>query len=436
MSLSISRRALLQSLGFTAIAAVPVFRTGILHAQTRPQIPKRFVANVHFCGTITKQFFPDQVAADAPLSGALPPLLAPLDTFKSKLLIVRGLRVSSALQAGGSHTRGMVTMLSGHNLADPGAAASDAQTLDHYIGNAIGGDRAFRSLQFAVINRYGGGISWSGPKQSAPPMQDPYLAFDRIFGKTAMPQADAATLAKIRARRQSVLDHVSGELKGLSSQLGKDDRARIELHLSSLREVEQRLQGTGGASACTPPTQTGRLDPTSNVDAPAIGRLHMDLIAAAFGCDLSRSATMQWSRGTSTMTFPHLGIAESHHDISHLKPEIPDVANKLTKINLYYAEQFAYLLGKLDAIKESDGKSLLDHTIAWWSSEVATGGHNLDPMVAVVAGGAGAMRMGRSLVVPTQPHNTLMLSIANAMGVPTTTFGSPEYCAAGPLNLA
>ncbi len=434
MSLSLSRRALLKSLGFAAAASVPVFRTGVLHAEGAIQIPKRFVAFVHFCGTMTKQFFPDQAGADAPLPSVLPPLLVPLNPYKSKLLVVKGLKIASAIQAGGSHTRGMVTMLSGHNEASDGK--SGGQTIDHHIGNTIGGATQFRSLQFAVSNKYGGGISWSAANQSAPPMEDPYAAFDRIFGATTVPNADPAALEKIRKRRQSVFDHISGDLKALAPHLSTQDRSRVEVHLSSVREVEQRLQNVASGAVCSPPTMGARLDPKSDIDAPAIGRLHADLIAASFGCDFTRSATMQWSRGTSTMTFPHLAIPESHHNCSHLKPEIPDVANKLAKINLYYAEQFAYLLGKLDAIKEADGKRLLDHTVAWWSSEVATGGHSLDPMVCVLAGGAGAFRMGRSLVVPTQPHNTLLLSIANAVGAGVPVIGEPDYCTNGPLNLA
>jgi len=434
MSLSLSRRALLKSLGFATAATVPVFRAGVLHAQAAPSVPKRFVSFVHFCGTMTKLFFPDQAVADAPLPATLPQLLTPLDAFKSKLLVVKGLKVASAIQAGGSHTRGMVTMLSGHNEASDGK--SGGQTIDHHIGNTIGGANKFRSLQFAVRNTYGGGISWTAANQSAPPMQDPYAAFDRLFGGAALPNADPAALEKIRQRRQSVFDHVAGELSALAPHLSTDDRARVDVHLSSVREVEKRLQTVQSGAVCTPPTMGNKLDYQSDIDAPAIGRLHADLIAAAFSCDLTRSVTMQWSRGTSTMTFPHLSIPESHHNCSHLKAEIPDVTNKLAKINLYYAEQFAYLLGKLDKIKEADGKTMLDHTIAWWSSEVATGGHALDPMVCVLAGGGQVFRMGRSLVVPTQPHNTLLMSIANAMGAPVTTFGEPDYCKMGPLNLA
>jgi hypothetical protein len=434
MSLSLSRRALLKSLGFAAAASIPVFRPGILHAEGPTAIPKRFLSFVHFCGTIPGLFFPTQTVADAPLSAApLPQLLAPIERFKSKLLVIKGLRIASAIQAGGSHTRGMVTVLSGNNEAADGKAG--AQTIDHFIGNAVGASTPFRSLQFAVNNRYGGGISWTGPSQSAPPMQDPALAFDRAFAKMTLPKEDPAALARIRARRQSIFDHVSGELSALAPSLSDADRKRVEAHLESVREVEKRVQNVSSV-ACVAPTLGPKLDPKLDADAPAIGRLHMDMIAAAFACDLTRSATMQFSRGTSTMTFPHLGIAESHHDCSHLKPEIPDVLNKLTKINVFYAEQFAYLLGKLDAVRETDGKTLLDHSLVWWSSEVGTGGHSLDNLPCVVAGGAGAFRMGRSLVVPKQPHNALLLAIARTFVPGTATFGTPEYCAQGPLNLA
>ena len=326
----------------------------------------------------------------------------------------------------------MVTVLSGHNEASDGQ--SGGQSIDHHIGNTIGLGTKFPSLQFAVINRYGGGIV-DRASQSAPPMEDPYIAFDRIFGQTMLPNQDPAVLARIGATAEH-FDHVTGELTALQGHVSAQDRSRIDIHLESVREVEKRLQSTTSL-ACAAPTQTQKLDPKSDVDAPAIGRLHMDMIAAdirvpfdAFG----NHAMEPWDQRND---LPPPRFQRRAPSVLALEAgDRPDVAAKLSKINVYFAEQFAYLLGKLDGIVEADGKTVLDYTVAWWTSEVATGGHSLDNIPTVIAGGAGAFRMGRSLQVPLQPHNAAILAIANAVGAGVPTFGEPAYCANGPLNLA
>ena len=92
------------------------------------------------------------------------------------------------------------------------------------------------------------------------------------------------------------------------------------------------------------------------------------------------------------------------------------------------------MLDALKNTKEADGSSMLDNTLVLWVNELARGNaHSHDKMPYVLAGGAaGALRTGRFLTYKGTPHNNLLVSCMNLMGVPGTTFGDPTFCT-GPL---
>jgi hypothetical protein len=104
-------------------------------------------------------------------------------------------------------------------------------------------------------------------------------------------------------------------------------------------------------------------------------------------------------------------------------------------VNVWYAEQFAALLDELDAVPEGDG-TLLDHTVVLWGNELGRGNsHARTKIPFVMAGGAnGYFRTNRFLQYDNDSHSNLLVSICNAMGMETTTFGNPAYCQ-GPLRM-
>ena len=82
-----------------------------------------------------------------------------------------------------------------------------------------------------------------------------------------------------------------------------------------------------------------------------------------------------------------------------------------------------------------DGKTLLDNTVVVWCSEIAKGNtHSHKDAPFLLCGSAGgAWQTNRYLSFTNDvPHNNLLVSLMNGMGVPTTTFGDPTHCT-GPL---
>ena len=115
-----------------------------------------------------------------------------------------------------------------------------------------------------------------------------------------------------------------------------------------MRDVEKRLtnQAALGGVACADPLVEA-LDAQENDSFPAVGALQLDLLAMAFACDITRVASLQWSRSVSQTRFTWLGIEEGHHDLSHLGDDDLAGVDKITQIDQWYATQFADLISKL-----------------------------------------------------------------------------------------
>jgi hypothetical protein len=110
---------------------------------------------------------------------------------------------------------------------------------------------------------------------------------------------------------------------------------------------------------------------------------------------------------------------------------------KLTKINVWWCEQLAYLARKLSETPEPGaGGTLLDNTLIVWTNELGKGNsHTLENIPFLLVGNGCGFQMGRSLKLEKAAHNRLWLAIANAMGHEISTFGNPKLCEGGPLDL-
>jgi hypothetical protein len=184
--------------------------------------------------------------------------------------------------------------------------------------------------------------------------------------------------------------------------------------------------------------------PTVANDAPYEERLPImfELAALAFQCDITRVMTFMVGRSTSHEDFAFLtGSSSEHHDTSHHRNSATSLA-KLRQIGRWEMEHYAKFLTRVDGMMEADGKSVLDNMAAYFSSEVADGNaHNKYDMPVLLAGNLGGkLRTGgnhfmytpitfpRPTVGPAGgPHTgKVFISLANAFGIPITTFGDGQ----------
>jgi hypothetical protein len=438
----LGRRTLLRGAG-TAFA-LPLLQA-MLPARKAHAAPrtKRFIAMFSANGTIPKNWTPTGTETAFTLS----PILSPLEPLKSKVIVLQGIDQQGG-GAGDGHQNGMAGWLTGQPT-NPGpfkggcgqnGGWANGPSLDQVIAKEVAKTvtTKFKSLELGVLSDAGGGTNWSrmcyaGPDQPLPPEINPVTAFSRLFGDltTTPGMVDQAA-----GRRKSVLDGVMGQYTYLKGRLGADDGRKLDAHFQAVREVESRLGAvTGGTTtACSKPPMPGAISATANDSFPTIGKLQMDLLVMALACDLTRVASLQWSRAVSPVRFTWLTITRGHHDISHDGDTNTVSVDQLTQINRWFAQQLYYLMDKLNQVVEPEG-TLLDNSAILWGNELAKGNaHSRNDAPYVLAGGAGGgLQTGRFLsYTGTARHNDLLVSVANALDVPLTTFGNPAWCT-GPL---
>lgn len=171
---------------------------------------------------------------------------------------------------------------------------------------------------------------------------------------------------------------------------------------------------------------------------PRISKLQIDLLVNSFVNDFTRIGTLQYTNSVGQAFMHWLGINDPHHGLSHEPDSNTSAVEKLTKINHWFCEQFAYLAKRLSETPEPGGHgSLLDNTLIVWTNELGKGNtHALDNIPLVMVGGGLDFKMGRSLKFHKVPHNRLLMSFAHGFGHNIKTFGHPDFCKAGPLSLS
>ncbi len=425
----LSRRTLVRSAAGAAIA-LPW-----LEAFGQTTAVKRLVLFFSANGTVYSRWEPAQTAAGLRLS----PILAPLEPHKAKLLVLGNVDVKSAQYGvGDGHGKGIGHLWTGTELwGDPSGANvwwAGGPSVDQVAADAIGRSTPLRSLELGIqvqAAKVWDRMSYRGPAQPLPPELDPRAAFERLFGSFG---GDPLAAQKRRARKKSVLDGVRAELVALQPSVSGDDRLRLDAHLTSVRELEQRLDSASvPASSCVLPPKPDPLVLTDPTVFEQLGRSQMDVLAMALACDLTRVASLQYSSSTSGVVFRWLGISVDHHELSHRADADLPAQAQLEAIHRWYAAQFAYLLARLDALPEGAG-TVLDHSLVVWGNELGKGNnHSHTEVPFVLAGGSGGvLNTGRFIDTAHAAHNDLLVSCLNAVGVPATNFGNPAHCT-GPL---
>jgi hypothetical protein len=435
MNVRTRRRGILKGAG-AAFLAAPFLRA-IEDPARAAAPPRRIVFFVTPNGTVMDAFWP----ADGTTYGAI---LKPLEPLRSKLLVMRGIDMKSASKAPvpPDHQPDLPNALTGRQA--PGGQIGGI-SLDQHIANAVGKNTRFASLEVSVQYnfRYYPLVARAAG-QPVQPENSATKVFDRVFANLAVGTANTMqatpvdpALERLRAERLSVLDTIKADLADVRCRLGREDARTFDAHLESVRELERSFTFTQGAGG--PPAACAKPAAPRSTDFPSAGKAHMDLIAAALACDATRVVTMMWSGGASGVSHTWAGAPASHHGISHGNGSDGVTAGSeqrkqwLTQIETWYAQQFHYLASKLAAIPEGGG-SVLDNTALLWVHEQSDGySHSRRDMPYVLAGSCGGQfRLGRFVRHGGAAHNGLLVALANAMGVPTETFGDPAY-GSGPL---
>ena len=429
---SLPRRSFLRGLGATFTlplldAMIPAFAAT---AQAIPRLGFMYIPN----GVNLAQWTPSGSGTDFALS----PTLSALEPFRDRVTVLSGLAHHCADRmndGSGDHSRAAGAFLSGcHAKRTEGADLYLGITADQIAAKSLGKDNLLPSLELKLDDSdldplcdegytcaYMNTFSWSSATTPLPMENNPRLVFQRLFGEG---QNAKDRLTQTREDR-SILDAVTGSMKRLESSLGPADRRKVDQYLTSIREVElrlQRIEAHNAESTTLGPSGTRPLGIPDHFEDHI--HLMFDLQVLAFQADITRVTTLMIGREEGGRSYPQAGVPEGHHSISH-HDNNPEKLAKLAKIDAYHVKQMAIFLGKLQKTPDGDA-TLLDNSMILYGGGISNGNmHNHENLPVVLAGGgAGQLKGGRHIEYQQDtPMSNLLRSILDKAGVHTDTLG-------------
>jgi len=423
MNNTIARRRFLKIVGAAGLTAATLPFARLALAQTAP----RRVIFVYTPDGAMPDFWNAQGTGT---NFTLPEMTKPLDAVRQHCVFLSGL---SMLGPGGTHEGGVAKLLTG-----TGGQGTPGVSLDYYLGQQFKSQSAQPHLNLNIVPIYTDKhITYDNKGVGVIPQLNPLAAFNSLFGA----DATGGSTSPVNRRSVSILDHSRTEIEALRTQLGMDERDKLDAHLASLSELEQKLSSTTAGSCGSwnfnptgfKVTKTELWQNPEFMDASRMGviaDLHNDVAVHALSCGLTRVVTLKWNNSVNDCVMSEAGTGKTCHGASH------EAGADFVKVKAWYMVRFAKLIASLNAIPEGGG-TMLDNTLVLHGSCIAHGGwHNHDDMPFIVAGGsAGGIAGGRSLkfaAADKTPHNKLLVSIAQFMGVNINSFGDQDP-SPGPL---
>jgi hypothetical protein len=397
--------------------------------------PKRFSALFMGNGINSKHWWAKGSGAEMELGKSLEPM-APL---KTKLNFITGLFNKHATGVG-IHPGQTGNILSGASL-QRGAVLKGGITMDQVLANHLGQETVqpsmvlgceqpitgYHETNFSMA--YSSHISWQNAMSPVPMEVYPSLAFDSLFDNRGS------------RRTQSILDRVRDEASRLSRRVSSGDKAKLDEYLTSVREIETRVERMRAAKDKAEENARDRSRAVIAMTRPDNGlpedirehmRLMCDIIALGFQTDKTRVATLLLCRDLSGLFYPFLDVRTAHHPSSH-----DDQSDAYERISRYYCSQLAYLAGRLEAMPEGEG-TVLDNSCLMFISSMWSGSkHDSTKVPVLLAGGlGGTLETGRVLdYTDTGDDNrklcSLYLSLMDRMEVKLDRFGDAATRLAG-----
>jgi hypothetical protein len=245
------------------------------------------------------------------------------------------------------------------------------------------------------------------------PEPNPRLVFERLFG-AGPPSQRVENLKRRQKEEQSILDFVMDDASAIQRSLNGRDRQKLDQYLTSVREIEERIERAERMPVANPAVNSPAGIPPNFEEHIA---LMFDMLTLAFQTDSTRVATMLLAGEGSNRTFAEIGLSEGHHNLTHHR-NVQETIDKVKEIDLWYVKQLAKFLEKMEQTPDVDGQSLLHNSMIVYGSGNADGNrhthYNL-PILLAGAGGGG-LKPGRYVKTKPAPLTNLFLSMADRMG--------------------
>jgi hypothetical protein len=369
------------------------------------------------------------------------PNLMALEPLRNDINVVSGMANPTGFEAmgGGQHAQGLSTFANATVCTAKGAGGP---TIEQVAAAQFGGSTKYRSIVMnneppttdtdSFTTAHCNNISWSAKETFVPPLRDPVQIFKQLFSTPIAPPSTGSGgttspptgVDMASARKKSILDYVAAQTTTLEGKLGGDDKARIDQHLSSIRELERQLI-TPAPTVPPPSAGSGCAQPATPADGlPADKRAYanLTLLATAINCGLTRYASFAMANAFLDSAIPGFPKATVYHSFVHR--EITATDDDVAAVVTYFVDKLVFFLNLLKGAGDDGTSTVLDNSIVYFTSEMAMGQHQRDPMPVIVAGKAGGqLKTGRHLSYQDVPISRLLLTLTKLAGLNLTSFG-------------
>jgi hypothetical protein len=407
---SLSRRTFLRGAG---VAVALPFLESLGFSSPARKIPRRMVCMETNQGIMPQFFFPEKGGRDYTLT----PYLEKLAPFRNNMTVFSGVSLPGVT---GGHAAEKC-FLTGTPHPERGGFRNWV-SLDQLVAEQMGGETRFPSLVLAMSSEGGQTLSFTRSGAAISAERSPKKLFQRLFvqGKPDEVEQNAEAIRQGR----SMLDFVGDQSRRLGRSLSTADQKRLDEYLTSVRELEKRLESAQAWEYKPKP----KVDATVPVDIDDSRefvkktRLMFDVMKLALITDSTRIISL----------FIDTTVI---HNITHHgnRPEV------IAELRAHEEGQFDALgsfLGGLEAAKE-EGQSLLDRTMVLYGTNMGSANSHSNHNLPVLLAGGG-FKHGQHLAFDTKnnyPLSNLFVSMLQRMGIETGQFSTSKGTMAG-LELA
>lgn len=455
---TVSRRAFLTGAGTVAVGLPFLESLQSRSAWAAGSNPVFTLFVVAQNGVVNKNFFPSATGAltSAGLSGAGDIATSVLAPHAANLLFLKGINYPNPGPKSCGHAEGNVQTLTGLAPGSTGNTAYSAgPSADTLISKALGASdplALYSGSKGFIAERISFKGAGAGQVRSAD--VNPYLLYSKVVGLAGASPTDPGTPSvdpiaqELANRRKSVNDLVRAEMKSLMgmSVLSTADKQRLDQHFQAIRDIEVNMGNMGGGVTGAQCSKDGL--PTDKYEALRTGfafksaqmedyvKLHLQIMAVAFGCNYNRVATLQWGDGTDGTKYDvpsNSGLGWTFHQLSHRIQSDSQSGNNPTAEAAHHeidTLRMKSLLVGLDAFK---AHGLENNAQIVWTNTIADGpSHSTRGLSMIVWGnGGGYLKQGTYIdgagVANAKVLNTLMAAATRDVTPTAPAIGSGTF---------
>jgi len=442
-----SRRRLIGGLGGSVLAGTFCDRLLVRPANAAtPGVAKRLIVLFTPDGTYPDYWAPNETSEDG-FTLDDDSMLGPLAPHKDDLILINGLDLYAAPNTVScQHAFGIGAILTNVSQPAPNSfggyggdggvgTSTNGMSVDQYVASIIGNESRFRSLELGVQTSVSSiyaddaytRMCYSAPNTPVVSDNNPANVYSRLFDALS-PDNRAVT-----SRRKSLLDVAYKDLKDLQYRVSSAERAKLDLHLQAIEDIEHSWMGLD--IACTAPDAPDVEEYDANANFPDVLKTQIDLLVTAIACGMTNVGTIQMSQTISYMVMTWLKHSTDWHSLSHAVGYGGGATEQYVEGTRFFMENVSYLLDRLKSFPDPDiyGGTLLDTTIVLVVHELSDSVlHSYTKNQFIVAGNAcGQWQTGKYYDLDGHNHGELLVSICQAMGIEIDTFGNPDSGSGG-----